>query len=370
MPGTPAIHTFSIVAHDPRAQSWGVGVASKFLAVGAVVPYARAGVGAVATQALANLSYGQGGLDLMAQGASAAEALATLTAADEGRDHRQAGIVDRHGRAATFTGPSCMPWAGGLTGAGYAVQGNILVGERTVTAMAEAFERTAGELADRLHAALLAGDRAGGDRRGRQSAALLVVKPGGSYGGYTDRYLDLRVDDHPHPVEELGRLLELHHLFLGESRPEERIRIDRALAGELQALLQRLGYYSGPVDGERSAATQSAFAAFTGTENLEERVDVPAGLIDPPPSSTTTSRLCAILLARTTSSSSLRASSSAPLPQFGPCLGGRQVAPHARHQGIERGHVLAPAPGRHGHQGAGGGWSRRGSEGRPRRLRS
>lgn len=276
------VHTFSIVAHEPHEESWGVAVASKFLAVGAVVPYAQAGVGAVATQSLANLSYGSEGLRLMAEGLPAAEVLARLTAADEGREHRQVGLVDARGRVATFTGPACMPWAGGVTGDGFAIQGNILAGEQVVLSMAEAFERATGELADRLLAALLAGDRAGGDRRGRQSAALLVVKPRGSYGGYNDRYIDLRVDDHHDPVAELGHLLELHHLFLGASRPEERIAIDRTLAAELQALLQRLGYYQGEVDGSWSAATQQAFAAFTGTENLEERVDVSRGLIDPP----------------------------------------------------------------------------------------
>lgn len=277
-----AIHTFSIVAHDPREESWGVAVASKFLAVGAVVPYARAGVGAVATQSLANLSYGKDGLDLMAQGLSASEALDRLIEADEGRDQRQAGLVDARGRAATFTGEGCMPWAGGVVGDGFAVQGNILAGERVVLSMAEAFERATGELADRLHAALLAGDRAGGDRRGRQSAALLVVKPGGSYGGYSDRYIDLRVDDHADPVPELGNLLQLHHLFLGASRTEERVAIDRALAEELQALLKRLGYYQGEPDGVWGPETQAAFGAFTGTENLEERVDLERGLIDPP----------------------------------------------------------------------------------------
>jgi uncharacterized Ntn-hydrolase superfamily protein len=276
------IHTFSIVAHDPHEESWGVAVASKFLAVGAVVPYARAGVGAIATQSLANLSYGSEGLRLMAKGLAAADVLARLTAADEGRDQRQVGLVDARGRVATFTGAGCMPWAGGVTGDGFAIQGNILAGERVVLSMAEAFERATGELGDRLLAALLAGDRAGGDRRGRQSAALLVVKPKGSYGGYNDRYIDLRVDDHPDPVPELRNLLELHHLFLGASRPEERIAIDRALAEELQALLRRLGYYQGEVDGTWSPATQEAFRAFTGTENLEERVDVAQGLIDPP----------------------------------------------------------------------------------------
>lgn len=282
MTGPTRVHTFSIVAYDSEENSWGVAVASKFLAVGAVVPYARAGVGAVATQSLANLSYGEQGLALIAQGLDASETLARLTTADDLREHRQAGIVDAQGRAATFTGSSCMPWAGGLTGEGYAVQGNILAGEQVVEAVASTYLEAGGELAERLHAALLAGDRAGGDRRGRQSAALLVVKPEGSYGGFTDRYLDLRVDDHPGPVPELGRLLQLHHLFLGESKPEERITIDVALAKELQALLKRLGYYQGEVDGVWGPATREAFTAFVGTENLEERVNVEQALIDPP----------------------------------------------------------------------------------------
>ncbi len=282
MRGKAEINTFSIVACDLEEASWGIAVASKFLAVGAVVPYARAGVGAVATQSFANLSYGERGLDLMAHGKSAEEALAQLTAEDAMREYRQAGLVDAQGRAATFTGASCMPWAGGFAGKGYAVQGNILAGRRVVEAMAEAFEQADGELADRLHAALLAGDRAGGDRRGRQSAAIYVVKPGGSYGGYTDRYIDLRIDDHPNPVAELGSLLSLHHLYFGKSSPEERIAVDSALIVELQRVMKRLGYYSGEDDGQWSRATREAFYEFINTENLEERVDVEKGLIDPP----------------------------------------------------------------------------------------
>jgi uncharacterized Ntn-hydrolase superfamily protein len=282
MAAEPCICTFSIVARDPAENSWGVAVASKFLAVGAVVPYARAGVGAVATQALANLCYGERGLALMAEGLSASEVLARLTAEDEMREHRQAGMVDAQGRAATFTGSACMPWAGGLVGEGFAVQGNILAGEQVVRAMADRFVSAQGELAERLYAALLAGDRAGGDRRGRQSAALLVVKPGGSYGGFTDRYLDLRVDDHPDPVPELGRLLELHHLFLGASRPEERLPIDEALTRELQRMLKEQGYWSRDPDGAWTPEFEQALTTFVGTENLEERVYIPQRLIDPP----------------------------------------------------------------------------------------
>ncbi|MGH2673741.1 MAG: DUF1028 domain-containing protein, partial [Actinomycetota bacterium] len=189
--------TFSIVAADLDAGDWGVAVASKFLAVGAVVPYARAGVGAVATQAWANTDFGPEGLDLMAAGSPAPEVLAQLIHGDEGRADRQAGIVDGQGLPATFTGQDCLEWAGGMTGPGFACQGNILVGEEVVAAMGDAFAGTTGDLVDRLLAALLAGDEAGGDRRGRQSAALLVVREGGGYEGRSDRYVDVRVDEHP-----------------------------------------------------------------------------------------------------------------------------------------------------------------------------
>ncbi len=273
--------TFSIVAHERRENSWGVAVASKFLAVGGLVPFARAGVGAVATQSLANLAYGEQGLEMMAGGLSAAETLKRLVEGDDLRESRQAGIVDAKGEAATFTGDECLDWAGGVTGAGYAIQGNILAGEQVITDMVAAFEGTEGELADRLYAALLAGDRAGGDRRGKQSASLLVVKPHGSYGGATDRYLDLRVDDHGEPVEELGRLLRLHRIFLGTNVPEEMLKIDREMAAALQAMLQRRAYYDGPVNGAWDGATREAFERFVNTENLEERVDIGAGLIHP-----------------------------------------------------------------------------------------
>ncbi|MDQ1625990.1 MAG: hypothetical protein QOJ49_1488, partial [Actinomycetota bacterium] len=206
--------TFSIAGRlaDEDGQtggSWGVAVASKFLAVGSAVPAAEVGVGAIATQSLANLAYRPDGLRLLAAGHSAQETLDALTAADEGRDQRQAGVVDRDGGAATFTGPGCHAWAGGRTGPGYAVQGNILTGPEVVDAkLATRRDRSGDRLAERLLAVLTAGDQAGGDRRGRQSAALLVAAPGGGYGGH-DIEVDLRVDDHPGPVPELGRLLEL-----------------------------------------------------------------------------------------------------------------------------------------------------------------
>jgi uncharacterized Ntn-hydrolase superfamily protein len=206
---SPTSGTFSIVAFDPKTGDLGVAVASRVLAVGAVVPYAQAGVGAIATQAFANTTYGPKGLALLRKGLTPEQVLKRLLAEDKDREHRQVGIVDAKGRAIAFTGKKCLPWAGHLVGKGYAVQGNILAGEQVVKAMAQAFESTKGELAERLMAALEAGESAGGDARGKQSAALLVVRKGGGYGGFDDRYIDLRVDDHPEPVKELRRLLTM-----------------------------------------------------------------------------------------------------------------------------------------------------------------
>ena len=271
--------TFSIVAYDPQAREWGIGVQSKFLAVGAVVPWAQAGVGAVATQSYANTSFGPDGLALMAQGLDAQEALGRLTAQDEGRARRQVGMVDAQGRPATFTGDECHAWAGGLTGTHYAVQGNILVSGATVEAMAHAFEETPGELADRLVSALAAGQLAGGDRRGQQSAAVLVVRAEGGYGGYNDRYLDLRVDDDPAPIERLKALVDLHHLFFRPPAPGEMISIEGDLAAETQRILGWAGYYDGPLTGEYDEPTQQALRALVGNENFEERFDEEKGLI-------------------------------------------------------------------------------------------
>lgn len=267
----PPLCTFSIVAHDPAEQAWGAAVASKFLAAGALVTWARAGAGAVATQAFAKVGFGPQGLDLMAGGLSAEYALARLLRDDDERDHRQVGLVDAQGRAAAHTGPDCFDWAGHRVGQGYTCQGNILTGPETLDAMAHAFETTPGDLATRLMAALMAGDKAGGDRRGKQSAALLVVTPGGGYGGDTDRYLDLRVDDDPAPVARLADLLALHQLYFGTTARESLLPIDDALATELQTVLKRLGYYDGPPDGVWNEASIQAFWAFVGTENLEER---------------------------------------------------------------------------------------------------
>jgi len=275
----PRLSTFSIVACDPQAQEWGVAVQSKFLAVGAVVPWAQAGAGAVATQSYANTSFGPNGLTLMAQGLSAQEALDQLVTEDEGRPRRQVGLVDAQGQAATFTGDECHAWAGGLTGTYYAAQGNILVSGATVEAMAKTFEEAQGELADRLVAALAAGQAAGGDRRGRQSAAVLVVRPEGGYGGYNDRYLDLRVDDDPEPIERLKALVDLHHLFFKPPAPGEMIAIEGELAREVQQILQWAGYYDGPLTGKYDAPTQKALTNLIGNENFEERFDEEKGLI-------------------------------------------------------------------------------------------
>jgi uncharacterized Ntn-hydrolase superfamily protein len=259
--------TFSIVACDLEAGQLGVAVASRFLAVGAVVPWLEAGTGAIATQALANTRYGPDGLARLRAGASASEALAAVLAADEGRDDRQAGFVDARGAAATHTGARCMEWAGGRAGPGSAVQGNILTGPGVVDAMANAYEVGSGSLAERLLLALAAGDRAGGDRRGRQSAAIAVVSPGGGYGGNDDSLVDLRVDDHPDPVSELQRLYGVHVLLTGTTPEAEKLPLVGALAAEVRELLGRAGYPSDPGDD----GLQRALRAFTGTENLEAR---------------------------------------------------------------------------------------------------
>ncbi len=263
------VATFSILAFDPETESLGVAVQSKFLAVGAVVPWARAGVGAVATQAMANFNYGSRGLDLMAQGRTGEETVEALISADEDREHRQLGVVDARGRAATYTGSECFDWAGGITGENYAAQGNILVGRETVEAMAKTYEETGGELAVRLLAALAAGQEAGGDSRGKQSAALLVVREGGGYGGDNDRVIDLRVDDHPGPIGELARLRDLHALYFGETGPEDVVAVDGDVRKEVVDALLRAGYIEEPdADDE---ALLDALSAFIRTENFEER---------------------------------------------------------------------------------------------------
>jgi uncharacterized Ntn-hydrolase superfamily protein len=259
------VATYSIAACDLDAGQWGVATQSKFLAVGSVVPWAEPGAGAVATQAYANPRYGPDGLALLREGASADEVVERLTRADGDRDHRQLGVVDARGGSATFTGSACMEWAGGLAGPGFAAQGNILVGEETVAALATTFTATDGRpLAERLLECLAAAQAAGGDRRGQQSAALLVVERDGGYASLSDVLVDLRVDDHEHPVAELSRLYGLHSLLFGKTPRERWLPVDDALRAELGERLARLGY-----DGDLA----DAFAAWAGTENLEERAD-------------------------------------------------------------------------------------------------
>jgi uncharacterized Ntn-hydrolase superfamily protein len=261
--------TFSLVACDLDARQWGVVVASKFLAVGAVVPWAQAEVGAVATQASANVSYGPRGLELLATGASAQETLDRLMEEDPGRPERQIGVVDSAGRSATYTGRECFDWAGGRSGAGYAAQGNLLAGAAVVDALADTFAGTQGPLVERLLASLAAADAAGGDRRGRQSAAVIVREVDGGYGGGTDLLVDLRVDDHPDPVTELQRLYAIQDLLFGRTPEDQLIPVERVQA-ELAELLGRLGY-PGPVE--------PGLREWAGMENLEERLY--DGRVDP-----------------------------------------------------------------------------------------
>jgi uncharacterized Ntn-hydrolase superfamily protein len=274
--------TFSIVGCDVGKQEWGVAVASKFLAVGAVVPWAQAGVGAVATQAMANTSFGPNGLTMLAGGKSAEETLQYLLSTDPEREHRQVGMVDSVGGSATFTGMNCYNWAGGVNGPGYAIQGNILVGDQVVPDMEKAFLETKGDLTGKLYAALSAGDKAGGDRRGRQSAAIYVVKPHGGYGGYIDRWLDLRVDDHKNPVAQLGSLLELHQLYFEKSAQTERLPLSGDVLHQLQEMLSKENYLQSPFSDNLDAQTCSALDAFIGNENFEERFDSKQGWIDKP----------------------------------------------------------------------------------------
>lgn len=264
------IATFSIAAFDPSADEWGIAVASKFLAVGSVVPWARAKVGAIATQAWANISFGPDGLRLLEAGMSAKETVDQLIAQDEGRDHRQLGVVDKDGRSASYTGSECLDWAGGLTGEGFAIQGNILTGPDVVEAIRETFLSTEGSLTDRLLQGLLSGDRAGGDSRGRQSAAILVVREGGSYGGYTDKALDLRVDDHEDPVPELQRLYSIHKLLFEKASESELVDIDGEFGKEIAGLLQSLGFLEARRDSYDDQVSE-ALRSFMGVENLEER---------------------------------------------------------------------------------------------------
>jgi len=265
------LSTFSIVAADPTERELGIAVQSKFLAVGAVVPWLEAGVGAIATQAWANTAFGPRALELLRGGESPDVVARALVAADEGAQDRQFGVVDARGRAATFTGSRCISAAGGVTGDGFAAQGNCLAGPGVVPAIAATFQAARGTLADRLVAALAAGQHAGGDKRGQQSAALIVVKPNGGYGGFNDRFVDLRVDDHVTPIAELARLLELHKLYHFPAAAEDVLTIDDALGREIVIELARVGAFA-PGSTEYDEAARAALVAFMHVENLENRV--------------------------------------------------------------------------------------------------
>ena len=265
------VSTFSLVAFDATTGDLGVATASKFLAVGAVVPFAEAGLGAVATQSYANTTFGPRTLMALRGGISLELIRQAFAESDAQHDQRQYGLVDAGGRALSFTGDACHPWAGGRTGEGYAAQGNLLVGPEVVDALCDTFEAASGPLSERLMAALTAADAAGGDKRGRQSAALLVVREEGGYGGFNDRYIDLRVDDHPAPVGELVRLLELQQLYFERPGEEDVLEIDAGIAERVQAVLVRAGFLDAPTPSWDSAS-DAALRSLAGVENLEERL--------------------------------------------------------------------------------------------------
>lgn len=262
--------TFSIVATD--GVDVGVAVASKFIAVGAVVPHAKAGIGAVATQCYANPRLGEQILELLSGGSTADDALRRALSLDPGKEERQLGVVSVRGGAAAFTGSRCPHYAGHIVGSNYAVQGNILVGPEVLESMARAFEAKRGELVDKLLEALMAGDKAGGDRRGKQSAAIIVLRPNGGYLGLSDTYVDLRVDDHPEPVQELQRLFRIWELtLLNRDDPSDVVEKSR-IAMTVQRVLKALGFYSGELTGVWDEATERAFEEWAGYENLENKV--------------------------------------------------------------------------------------------------
>jgi uncharacterized Ntn-hydrolase superfamily protein len=270
--------TFSIVGHDPATGEVGIAVQSKFLAAGSVVPWAKAGAGAIAVQSWSNTGYVDKALAMMAEGVHPQQIMETLTAADDGREFRQVGMVDCRGRAATYSGRECMEWAGGLTGQNFAAQGNILVGRATVEALADTFMNSQGDLAERLSLALAAGQKAGGDRRGMQSAGLYIAKEGGGYGGFNDRFVDIRVDDHQDPITELRRILVLWRLQFYRTKPGNLAPIEGETREFIYGLLAEKGYYSGPRDGW-TEAVQKKFEEFCLTENFDERI-APFGMID------------------------------------------------------------------------------------------
>lgn len=264
------VNTFSIVGFDPETGELGVAVASKFLSVGSIVPWAKAGVGAVATQSWANPFYGIRGLELLEEGKSAEQTMQILIDEDENKEVRQAGFVDAKGNSATFSGTECYSWAGGIAGPNFACQGNILTGENVVQAMADTFNNSAGDLANRLIAALKAGESAGGDSRGKQSAALLIVKENGGYGGVTDRYIDLRVDDHHEPVDELIRILKLHELYFKKPEKGDILPVTDQLKLEVTSYLRKLDYLK--IDNPSDEDVFEAIHSFHLIENFDERI--------------------------------------------------------------------------------------------------
>lgn len=272
------VNTFSIVGYDPEKKEWGVAVQSKFLAVGAVVPWAEANVGAIATQALANLDYGEEGLILLKKGFSPKEVINKLRQNDENDQSRQVGIVDADGNSASFTGDDCYDWAGGISGKNFTCQGNILVGEATVKAMAETFKNTKDDLATRLISALKVGHKAGGDKRGRQSAALLVVREKASYGGYNDKYIDLRVDDHETPIEKLHDLLKTFYLYFGDKKTEK-VKLTENVIIKVKKLLKDIDLFEGEVNPNYNDSFQKSLEVFYHQENFEER-EQKEGFID------------------------------------------------------------------------------------------
>jgi uncharacterized Ntn-hydrolase superfamily protein len=278
MSNAKAVATFSIVARDPATGDLGVATASKFLAVGAVVPFAEAAVGAVATQSYANTSYGPRTIASLRHDIPLRLIHEAFTATDDEHAKRQYGLVDARGNSLTFTGDGCHPWAGGTHGDGYAAQGNLLTGPEVIQALVDTYLTSREPFAERLLSALQAGDDAGGDQRGRQSAALLVVRENGGYGGLNDRYVDLRVDDHPQPIPELRRLLSLQRLYFEPPAPDHVLTIDDELSARLQRVLQKGGYLSETSDGWNAGAEQ-ALRSLAGVENLEERMLEP-GQVD------------------------------------------------------------------------------------------
>jgi len=264
--------TFSIVARDPGNGDLGVIVQSKFPTVGSVVPWAKANVGAIATQAWANVGYGPKGLVLLEEGKNASETLKILLDTDDGREHRQIGIVDAKGKSVAHTGKECMDWAGHLIGEGYTCQGNILAREAVIVDMASAFERTEGDLIDKLFAGLKAGQTAGGDRRGMQSASIFVVRKAGGYEGGNDRYVDVRVDEHPSPIEELERIFKIYDMtLLSRENPDTLIKIDGKVAKLIQKSLIKLGFLDKPVSDEFSEREKAALEEWTNTNNFENK---------------------------------------------------------------------------------------------------